>query len=123
MLSSQPQKDKPVLIKIDVLMRSVISRILTPFFSQFAFNFCLFILLLFFISDQKIYMPLLQLLNTNNSKTLEPCDNCNSEPIHLSGKGIPFGQYYHKTIYVSSDETCFCVGSRHFFKYRFLLMA
>ena len=33
--------------------------------------------------------------------TLPPCRNCSSPAIDLGGLGIPFGNYYHTTAYVS----------------------
>ena len=52
------------------------------------------------IVAQGTYLSFLEYTNsTATSGTLPPCQNCTAA-ITIPGRGIPFGSYYHTTLYV-----------------------
>ena len=53
---------------------------------------------------QNDYLPTYDLLYVNTTGTLDRCMECTSVAIDLGIPGIPFGNYYHQTAYVSTEE-------------------
>ena len=75
-----------------------------PFISAMVPNSYFICVQLLTSAAQSDYLPTYDLLYVNTSGTLERCTKCTSIAIDLGIPGIPFGNYYHQTAYVSTGK-------------------